>query len=251
MVGTSHVRTNTPCQDHSQVTTWPASDTRPALVLAVADGAGSAERSDEGSRRACLAFLEFAGAAIDWTGPAHLPRDHGARSLEIVRQEIDSLATETGAAVASFACTLLAGVVGDHSALFLQLGDGAIALRSVEQPGWRLAAAPQRGEFANQTVFVTRQDAARHLQVIHLHETVLELAMMSDGVEFLAVKQALVKPHGPFLEHVLSGLRAAAPTGHVDQHSAWLAAFLDSAAVNARTDDDKTLVVATRVPRTT
>jgi hypothetical protein len=247
VAGTSHLRRGLPCQDHAEVTTWPVSDPDPALVLAVADGAGSAERADEGARRACLAFLEYAGRAVAWMGPAHLPDDHGQRSLEIVQDEIAELARETGTALSAFACTLLAGVVGAHSALFLQLGDGAIAVRSVENPSWRLAAIPQRGEFANQTVFVTRRDAARHLQAVHLQETVLEVALMSDGVEFIAVKQATATPHAPFLEHVLHGLRCTNEAGHAAAHDAWLTAFLDSPSVNARTDDDKTLVLATRV----
>ena len=61
--GTAHRRTGAPCQDSCAGTA-----TRPGqedfLVLACADGAGSAELSGEGSARACQRFVELACEAL-------------------------------------------------------------------------------------------------------------------------------------------------------------------------------------------
>lgn len=249
VTGTGHLRAGTPCQDLAQVNTLPADDANPALVAAVADGAGSAARSDEGARLACEALLSAAALAIDWVcEPEYLDRRHGTQTLEDARRAIEALAGASGAAIGSFACTLLGCIIGEESALFAQLGDGAIAIRTAEHPDWHLAATPERGEFANQTVFVTRADAENHLQVVRLRARVLEVVLMTDGVEFLAIHQASATPHAPFLEHVMAGLRAAGGAGRIAAHEEWLAGFLDSPEVNRRIDNDKTPVLATRAP---
>ena len=74
---------------------------------------------------------------------------------------------------------------------------------------------------------------------------VRELVMFSDGLERLILDMRTRTVHSPSLQPILAwvaGLRAP-----VDgQPSDILAAYLDSANVNRRTDDDKALVVATR-----
>jgi hypothetical protein len=51
--------------------------------------------------------------------------------------------------------------------------------------------------------------------------------------------------HAPFFRPMFAPVRAADP-GRAETLSTQLAAFLGSQPVNARTDDDKTLVLATR-----
>lgn len=218
------------------------------LLAVVADGAGSAERSAEGAELACLAFQEIANLAVAWLSVEHLKPDFADTALQDVRRQIDQSACDAGERSAAFACTLVAAVVGAEAAVFLQVGDGAAVLRTQSDHAWRLALTPQRGEFANTTIFVTRPDAPRHLKAVRIDRRVTELALMTDGVEFLAIQQATRTPHGPFMDHVLAPLRAERSPGSSNAHIAWLETFLDSPAVNSRQDDDKTLLLATRLP---
>lgn len=239
VVGSAHVRTATPCQDHHAV----AAD-GPNLAAIVCDGAGSAAKAAEGARTACLRFLDLVR-----TAPTDGEADPALWAAEALAEVQDTLARTAAAAgdpAEAYACTLLAASATANGAVFLQVGDGAIAYRAEPAGPWRLATRPRRGEFANETTFITAQHPGRHASVVRISGGVQAFALMSDGVEFLAIHQARLEPHGAFFGHVLAGMRAG--EGEDEAHSRWVAGFLASDAVNQRTDDDKTLVLATRAP---
>jgi hypothetical protein len=253
VVGTSHLRTNTPCQDFCAIHDIALGRGIEAMIAVAADGAGSAARSEVGAREACLTFLEFAKLALCRVGTAIdvLGDGFASEALYDVRQSLEQMARDAGEPLSSFACTLLGAIVTDHDAYFLQVGDGAIVFR-MRGPGgnapWRLALQPQRGEFVNETMFVTRTDAERQLTLSRVEGEIAEFALMTDGVEQLAIKLAGAEPHAAFFEHAFRGLRAAPAPGQCHEHKAWMDAFLASPLVSARTDDDKTLVLCTRQP---
>lgn len=250
VAGTAHLRAGDPCQDHAEVASLPAEGPARLLVAVAADGAGSAARAADGARLACHAFVEFAGFALDrgTAGDPLLDERFPLLALDDLRRELGALAAAAGEPLRDYACTLLAAVVGEDAALFLQLGDGAVVFRAEDEEGWQLALPPGRGEFHNETMFVTHAGAAARLGVRRVAARVRELALMTDGVEFLAVQHQRGQPHAPFLEHVLAGLRAAPSGGPDPGHESWLRGFLGSDAVCRRTDDDKTLVLASRAP---
>jgi hypothetical protein len=106
---------------------------------------------------------------------------------------------------------------------------------------------PQTGEYANCTWFLTDADAASRVQAARA-KGVHELALLTDGLQGLALQFVSRAAHGPFFEPMfarLRGVSAMRPRGLAKE----LQTFLDSPAVNQRTDDDKTLVLATRLPR--
>lgn len=250
VIGTSHLRSDTECQDFHAVTLVPAPSGAAVVIAAAADGAGSAKRSLHGAREACYTFFEWAHLAVARFGQAldFLHDRFAIDTLEDIRARIGERAKESGESPSAYACTMLGAIVGEDEAFFLQIGDGAIVyrMRDTEAATWRLALSPQRGEFANETVFVTRRDAAKRISVARIAGPVAEFALMTDGVEHLAVKLATGEPHARFFEHVFAGLRGAPGIGTAAAHEAWLEAFLASPQVCARTDDDKTLVLCSR-----
>jgi hypothetical protein len=250
VIGTSHLRSGTECQDFHAVTLASELSGTEVVIAAAADGAGSAKRSLNGARQACYTFFESAQLAVYQLGKSldFLYDDFPLRTLEEVRSNISEIARGSDEPLSAYACTLLGAIVADQVAIFLQIGDGAIVYRmcDTEPTAWRLALAPQRGEFANETVFVTRSDAALRISVARIAGPVAEFALMTDGIEHLAVKMSTGEPHAPFFQHVFTGLRAAQGNGNVAAHEAWLGTFLASPQVCARTDDDKTLVLCSR-----
>ena len=73
-----------------------------------------------------------------------------------------------------------------------------------------------------------------------------EVALFTDGIKFLVLHYATKTVHAPFFEKMFSPVRAS-KTEHVDEAlSAGLERYLASPAVCERTDDDKTLILATR-----
>jgi Protein phosphatase 2C len=244
--GSAHELTGTPCQDHCYRATVSGRDGAHYLIALVADGAGSALHSEAGSRLACETGGRFlrdyverqargAGTAVKTS----LATDCLAR----VRAALAQAADQAGATPRDFACTLIGLVAGPHQTLAFQIGDGAVIVRQAGQ----LAPVfwPDAGEYANMTYFVTDQDAAEHLHVAQF-ETPQEVSLMTDGLQRLALVFATRQVHAPFFEPMFSVLRglSAQQCAELDVQ---LANFLASPAVSARTDDDKTLILATRL----
>ena len=105
------------------------------------------------------------------------------------------------------------------------------------------ASRLQRGEYANETHFITQVDALDQAVIEVLPQAVQGLAVMSDGLIRLALKMPSQEPHTPFFQPLFQFARAAIPEAEAVRQ---LEAFLQSERVNARTDDDKTLVLAIR-----
>jgi hypothetical protein len=149
-------------------------------------------------------------------------------------------------AVRDYACTLLVTVIEPQCATFLQIGDGAIVISLPLEPDeYHWVFWPERGEYANQTCFVTDENAGCHLQFDSRNVEIDEVALFSDGVQSLALHYESRTAYAPFFHSFFAPVRAE-PPGKSDALCMALDAFLNSPRVNARTDDDKTLVISTR-----
>ena len=104
---------------------------------------------------------------------------------------------------------------------------------------------PDRGEYANTTHFVTQDDAIEHLQFESIRRRIMEVALLTDGLQAIALNYQAQTAHEPFFKGVFAPLRSATE-GCSRELSESLAAFLSSPRVNEKTDDDKTLVLASR-----
>lgn len=247
VVGTSHIKAGTPCQDASDCRLLLASDGSPVLVAVVADGAGSAGRSEVGSALACSLFVEEMAALFELGGAIRdLTTDFAKGWITRFQNEVAFRAEAEEIKPRDYACTLLAAVVGTDSAVFLQIGDGAIVVSSREEPDeYNYIFWPQQGEYANVTYFAT--DPAAHEKLDHtlVNSPIDEVALFSDGLQSLALHYESQTAHTPFFRPVFSWLRPA-PAGHSEKLSFSLVSYLDSQKVNDCTDDDKTLILATR-----
>ena len=249
VAGTGHLRQGLPCQDAArcEVIEAPAGA---VLVAVVADGAGSAARSDEGARVACDRFAAAVrGVLVAGGGPRGMTRAFVVAWLADFQAEIAARAAAAGGVPRDYACTLLAAIVGGDAAAYCQIGDGAIVVAAPDAAGeYCWVFWPQQGEYENTTHFATDPAAANLIAVEVAARPVDEVALFSDGLQRLALHYEGRTAHAPFFRPMFAPVRAAEP-GHAEVLSAQLAAFLDSAPVNARTDDDKSLVLATRRPQ--
>ena len=245
VIGTAHLRTGAPCQDAGRCTVLRASDGSEALVAAAADGAGTAARSEIGAALAVESFIaEFGAAAgIDPT-LARIDRDFVSSWIARFQEEIATRASAEGCTPSDFACTLLGAVITATDAVYVQIGDGAIIVGTEEPDHYAWVAWPQHGEYANTTNFLTEAHAATIVQ-FEKGRAIDELALFTDGIERLVLDSASRSVHAPAFLPVFAWLRTTNPGCAVAPSEA-LTAYLGSAHVNARTDDDKTLVMATR-----
>ena len=228
------------CQDHADGRVVAGPD-GPVLIAAVADGAGSAAHSEVGARVAVEAFLTAAEAG-DF---ATMTEDTLRAWIDSARVAVACAAEERGVPPRQMACTLLVAVVGSAWAWFAQIGDGLIVFDGLEPAGFAFAFWPDSGEYVNTTRFLTDADYPSRLRSDRLSRPVSRLALLTDGLQMLAVDYATAEVHGRFFAPLLAVVAAATDQDKVRSD---LAGFLDSPRINARTDDDKTLFLATRRP---
>lgn len=246
-IGTSHEKTGTVCQDAGGCRVVHAPDGSEILVIAVSDGAGTASRSDIGSAMAVDHFLErFAEAATSSADLKAIDRAFVDTWFTELRGSIRSRAEADAEDMANYACTMIGVVAAPGNTASIQIGDGAIVV-STEEPGeYTWVFWPQHGEYANSTFFVTQEGAETALQ-FETGLAVDEIAVFSDGIERLVLDMSSKAVHSPAFRPIFEWLAGTEPERSITPSSA-LAAYLGSEHVNRRTDDDKTLVMATRAP---
>jgi hypothetical protein len=256
VAGTTHLREERPCQDVGLCRLVAPAGDDGALLACGADGAGSAPRGDEGARLACESFLDALAELYPSPGaPTHGAAD-GDRAawwstavggwLTRFQAEVEARAERVAGSSRDFACTFLGALVGEGWAALVQIGDGAIVVDDGDDPERYCPFVwPQRGEYANETYFATDRRAAELLALGVVPRRVEEIALLTDGLQSLVLDYARTAPHDPFFRRMFAPVRAA-PPGGCGELSAALAAFLASPGVRARTDDDTTLILATR-----
>jgi hypothetical protein len=169
--------------------------------------------------------------------------------LSRVRAEIRDRAEAADLSPREFACTLLGAVVGQDRAAFFQIGDGAIVVSNRDEPddyGW--VFWPQHGEFANQTNFITQDNALEILQFELEERCVDEIAVFTDGIERLVLDLQNKTAHAPFFRTLFGWLVKTEPStvGGEIPTSEVVNRYLSSKQINDKTDDDKTLMLASR-----
>jgi hypothetical protein len=247
VIGTSHSRLAQPCQDACHCEVLAAGGDEPVLVALAADGAGSAPRAEIGSALACsLLRREIVTALASGLSPGSLTREFVTGMVRGAGAAIAARAEGEGRRPRDFATTVLGAVVAAEEAVFFQVGDGAIVVSTPGEDGeFGWIFWPESGEYENTTFFLTDPDMEDHLQWEHCARACDRVALFSDGLQRLALHFLSRTAHAPFFRSMMQAIEAAADDSP-EVLSRELALHLSSPAVNARTDDDKTLILATR-----
>lgn len=246
VVGSSHIKRGERCQDASACEVVEH-DEGSLLVAATADGAGTAGHSRTGSRLACYVLGESVRRLLKRGGGVEdIDRSFAEGVVDRFRLVAECVAKLSGHGRRDFACTLLACFVGRERSAFMQLGDGAIVIARREAPDiYDHVFWPQQGEFANETLFATGSEAEDDLQFCVHHGEVDEVALFSDGLQNMVLDYEDRKAHSKFFQPMFHSARHTS-SGYSRRLSVALAEYLASPEIVSRTDDDKTLVLATR-----
>lgn len=188
--GYAHRKARKPCQDYC---TFKVEND--CVAVALADGAGSAPFSHIGAKIASMTFVSYF---------SHRPAR--ARDLSEVisriRRNIERKAEVRNASITDFATTLIGAVLYRDELSILHVGDGLV----VDGAGGVISEG-MRGEFANQTNFVTSSNPK--VVTVKLEVSLpLSIALMSDGGEHVFFDKIRRRP-APALHKVveLTGVR--------------------------------------------
>jgi hypothetical protein len=244
-VGLAHINQNTECQDRLAWRTIDAGEGE-ILVAAVADGAGSTTDGQRGAEIACEFFIdqieEFLRSPNASVGS--LTADFGRLWIGYVQRKIQALAESEGKTSRDYASTLVGAVIGKARAAFYQIGDGGLVYSATgAAESYVFGIEPIESEYVNVTDFVTDETATERLRFKLIDEAVEDLILFSDGIYPVAVDYQVNRPHEPFLVPMIAPLRNSAVVNGLNEK---LETFLASAKINEKTDDDKTIVLASR-----
>lgn len=238
VAGSSHVQQDVACQDKTYIM-----ERNGVLAAALADGAGSASFSHYGAetvvREACRILTEGFERYYNSATPQLLKKT----LLEGLLEELGKTAAQHDCNVNELASTLLAVAVKDDSFLIVHLGDGVIGY--TKGSDLKVASAPQNGEFANTTYFVTSPQAYEMMRVRKgQSEDINGFLMMSDGSE-----ASLYSRHrnelAPILQRLLYRLGVTS--------SEYLEPFIEISladVVSRKTRDDCSLILMSKRLRT-
>ena len=175
--GRGHKKSDVPCQD---VVHYDA--VSGVHVIALSDGAGSARLSLYGADAAVCSvgsllaeeFRAFIGNSNGVAVKQHI--------LNTVLAALRAKADELGCEMHDLAATLLAVAADDENFLAVHIGDGVIGCYGLD--GLKTLSAPDNGEFANATTFVTSRDALQRMRIYKGSAARLSgFVLMSDGTE--------------------------------------------------------------------
>jgi hypothetical protein len=244
VTGGGHVRAEVGCQDAVE---YGIRDGH-TLISVLADGAGSAAHAEVGAQVAVAAALQILSdlahlEALTTNIDTHLEavsgllRQAAAEAREAVRREAEARNTPLRA----FASTLIVIINLPCGTAVAHIGDGAVVVRDAAGQLLTLSA-PERGEYANETSFLTNENALDTLRLSLFPGVVTHMAAFTDGIQGMALESRTWQPHSGFftpLFHFVDRLAEEDSVG-TEQLTAWL----QSPKIMERTDDDMSLLLA-------
>jgi len=238
--GTSHHKTGSPCQDaHGYHVT------NEYVIVAVADGLGSAGKSLEGAGLAAKTAVEVLCHRIK----NKMPSDSSGWTQVLtdtfigVREALEKTAQASGSSLRDYHTTLIAVIVTNEWLAVGHIGDGAVVALF---PGdaMETVSTPEQGEYVNEVTPITSPKALDLVRFAIFPAQVKAVALLTDGLQNLSINAATGKPFTPFFAPFFE---AAVQEIDTADASIQLADFLSSDRVCAKTDDDKTLVIVGKV----
>lgn len=265
--GKGHIQTELPCQDNNKYTYL----TKGWGIAVVSDGAGSASKSQIGSKivveRATTHFVDVV-KEMKWIEHNVLPsnEDWAQIAYSVLRRvynDIADFAQQKNIAIKDLGATVIVLIHSPFGILSTHIGDGRAGYRNCDGE-WHSIIAPHKGEEANQTIFITSQFWDRpsfrmsgHLipESVIIREKVSGFTLMSDGCENISwqISQMdrntgkVCDPNQPFQKFFdpLTNTMIQFHNDKIDANEraeAWYT-FLDTSKEFSKEVDDKTLIL--------
>ncbi len=246
--GSSHLRDDLPNQDAVTCQLVQVGDGE-VVVVAVADGAGSAARSDEGSQVAVSAAVATIVDGINRQPAAAFVESQAEALLRgAIKQakiEVERYGLHHNVPTRELASTLIVAIASDSLFTAAQVGDGAVIAFNIGSGAVKTLCDAHTGEYANETTFITSRSRPHEIADVG-HASGYDydaLALITDGLQNLALKMPEREAFMGFWNPILKDL---AQTDEPEAVPGRLHSFISGERVQSRTTDDVTIAIATR-----
>ena len=212
--GKDHISQNIPCQDFHKIEILD--EEKNIGIAVVSDGAGSAQKSEEGSQIVCESAIKYLKMAIVHfkylEDVKNLPNEETWDKIirEVIRltqTDLANKAKEQNCELESYASTFLILFFTPEKSFFAHVGDGRAGIKT--NGNWEAILTPHKGKEENQTVFITNEilsPADLKISGVSVPETkiintsVEAFILMSDGCEdgMWQKRKKIDKPDGDF-----------------------------------------------------
>lgn len=249
--GLSHESSGQPNQDYYSVCVVPANRKSPeTVIIAVADGAGSARFSHLGSEKVATVAADALRKRLDSNPKITIDKSTARNGLltaaDSAIQALRARAIDKSADLDDLATTMQLVIANDSLVAVLHVGDGRTVV--MEDDKFRNLSSPFNGEYANETTFVTTGDGnltdnpgldRREVS----GEAINGIAVSTDGLDPLAVTLATDEPFDGFYKPVF---QMPWQIDGIDNDNIPLGEILEKTETRQKSPDDITVVIATR-----
>lgn len=236
--GTSHIKNKQLCQDAHHWQLLPGN----VLVAAAADGAGSASLGKVGAMVAVETAIE--NLSLKEITRKSLADDEVVQllltdALLAAKKAVEDEAAACKQQPQDLATTLIIAIASPEMVAAVQVGDGTAVAK--DRSGNLLALTlPDNGEYINETTFLTSPGALDTAQMRLWREAIVNVALLTDGLQMLALNMVVGEPHKPFFFPLFDFVKKAQDQAEAKEQ---LVKFLGSERITQRTDDDLTLII--------
>lgn len=238
VIGPLHIQRGIPCQDACAYeilsSGWG--------VIAVADGLGSAPKSDIGAKSVVDAAIKTWKAAIAAKKKDEI--NYGEILREIVfsaRKTLEARAIEEKCFLRELACTIIVVLTYEDTIAVAHVGDGAVVVKTND--GLKLISEPEESEYVNEVVPLTSKKWEKSLRISANVSDVECVAAFTDGCQRAALlrTQNGLQPYDRFFEPLFTYAQELDNLIYGEQD---IRDLLASQKMSENSEDDKTLVVS-------
>ena len=236
VIGPLHLKACLPCQDACEYRVLRSG----AIVIAIADGLGSAKFSDTGAKLAVAAGIQCIEQALS-EHPAGNRETIIRRAATASRDALCDHQRACGCELKDLACTLIVALFEDGRLSVVHIGDGAVVADLGGE--YKTVSGPGDSEFANEVTPLTSSTWEKELRFTAADAGVRGVAVFSDGCQRAAFKKSEdgLTAFGGFFGPIFSFARELDST---EAGIRELEELLNSEKICHNSDDDKTLVIA-------
>lgn len=238
VIGPLHIQKNILCQDACAYEFSPFG----WGAIAVADGLGSASKSEIGAKTAVGAAIQAIKAIIEGKMKEEINLHDTAReAVNFARKELEEKAIEEQCNLRDLATTLIVVIILENNIAVAHIGDGAVVAKKDE--GLILVSGPGESEYVNEVVPLTSKGWEEFLKIIPRVSDIEYVAVFTDGCQRAALRkiQNDLEPYNRFFAPLFSYAKELDDLSMGEQD---IRDLLASQKISEHSEDDKTLVIS-------